>query len=138
MQKASNRQIDHPTGSGWLMLIPCFMKHWMSRPDPSKRTVSSSSFGRLPNPRDRCDRMEDEKMLISEIMATGGRRLCQSQVGFNSVFPKNKIPPHLAMGQNPNRAPSEHPNPTTEIGSKMGGELTYPKKWTPLVLTQPF
>ena len=24
---------------------------------------------------------------------------------------------HLAMGQNPNRTPSEHPNPTTKIGS---------------------
>ena len=23
--------------------------------------------------------------------------------------------------------PSEHPNPTTQIGSKMGGEFTYPK-----------
>ena len=27
---------------------------------------------------------------------------------------------HLAMGQNPN-TPSEHPNPTTKVGSKMGG-----------------
>ena len=27
----------------------------------------------------------------------------------------------MGMGQNPNRlAPSEHPNPTTKIGSKMG------------------
>ena len=30
--------------------------------------------------------------------------------------------------------PSEHPNPTTKIGSKMGGEFTYPKM-APLVLT---
>ena len=30
------------------------------------------------------------------------------------------------MGQNPNRTPSEHPNPTTQIGSEMGGEFTYP------------
>ena len=29
---------------------------------------------------------------------------------------------------------SEHPNPTTKIGSKMGGEFTYPKL-VPLVLT---
>ena len=28
-----------------------------------------------------------------------------------------------AMGQNPNRTPSEHPNPTTKIGYKMGGDL---------------
>ena len=28
---------------------------------------------------------------------------------------------------------SEHPNPTTKIGSKMGGELTYPKM-VPLIL----
>ena len=28
--------------------------------------------------------------------------------------------PQMAMGQNPNRTPSEHPNPTTKIGSKMG------------------
>ena len=27
----------------------------------------------------------------------------------------------MAMGQKPNRTPSEHPNPTTKIGSKMGG-----------------
>ena len=33
----------------------------------------------------------------------------------------------LAMGQNPNRNPSEHPNPTTKKGTKMGGEFTYPK-----------
>ena len=40
----------------------------------------------------------------------------------------------MAMGQNPNRlAPSEHPNPTTKIGPKMG-EFTYPKM-VPLVLT---
>ena len=26
--------------------------------------------------------------------------------------------PHLAMGQKPNRTPSEHPNPTTQIRSK--------------------
>ena len=27
----------------------------------------------------------------------------------------------MAMGQNPNRTPSEHPNPTTKIGSTNGG-----------------
>ena len=32
------------------------------------------------------------------------------------------------------RTPSEHPNPTTKIGSKMGGEFPYPKM-VPLVLT---
>ena len=31
------------------------------------------------------------------------------------------------MGQNPNRTTSEHPNPTTKIGSKMGGAPT--PKW---------
>ena len=39
----------------------------------------------------------------------------------------------LAMGQQPNRTPSEHHNPT-KVGSKMGGEFTYPKT-APLVLT---
>ena len=39
---------------------------------------------------------------------------------------------HAAMGQNPNRTPSEHPNPTTEIGSKMGSEFTYQPKWDPI------
>ena len=29
------------------------------------------------------------------------------------------------------RAPSEHPNPTTKLGSKMGGEFTYQPKWDP-------
>ena len=33
----------------------------------------------------------------------------------------------MAMGQNPNHSPSEHPNPNTKIGSEMGGEFTYPK-----------
>ena len=33
----------------------------------------------------------------------------------------------MAMGQNPNRTRSEHPNPTTKIGSKMGGAPT--PKW---------
>ena len=37
----------------------------------------------------------------------------------------------MAMGQNPNRTPSEHPNPTTKIGPKMDGEFTYPPKWDP-------
>ena len=38
---------------------------------------------------------------------------------------------NVGMGQTPNRTPSEHPNPTTQIGSKMGGEFTYPPKWDP-------
>ena len=43
---------------------------------------------------------------------------------------------YMAMGQNPNRlAPSEHLNPTTKIGSRMGGEFTNPQKRIPLVLT---
>ena len=44
------------------------------------------------------------------------------------VVPRNRGF-HVAVGQNPNRTPSEHPNPTTKIGSKMGGEFTYPPKW---------
>ena len=32
-----------------------------------------------------------------------------------------------AMGQNPNRTPSEQPNPTPKIGSQMGGEFAYPQ-----------
>ena len=35
------------------------------------------------------------------------------------------FPSHLAMGQNPNRTPSEHPSST------MGGEFTYQPKWDP-------
>ena len=38
----------------------------------------------------------------------------------------------MAMGQNPNRTPSEHPNPTTRIGSKTGGEFTHQPKWDPM------
>ena len=39
----------------------------------------------------------------------------------------------MAMGQSPNGlAPSEHPNPTTKIGSKMGGAPT--PKWYPIGL----
>ena len=50
----------------------------------------------------------------------------------------NRIPPvvcglapckrQLDMGQEPNRIFSEHPNPTTKIGPKIG-EFTYPPKW---------
>ena len=40
----------------------------------------------------------------------------------------------MAMGQKPNRIPSEHPNPTTKIGSKMGGAPKAPK-WDPIGLT---
>ena len=36
----------------------------------------------------------------------------------------------MAMGQNPNRPPSEHPNPSTKIGSTMGGAPT--PKWYPI------
>ena len=49
----------------------------------------------------------------------------------------------VAMGQkrqNPKfRTPSEHPNPTTEMGSKMSGESTYPKMgshWLVLIHSQ--
>ena len=42
---------------------------------------------------------------------------------------------NMVMGQNPNRTPSEHPNPTTKIGSEMGGEFTYPSNGIPWVLT---
>ena len=31
------------------------------------------------------------------------------------------------MGQKPDPTRSEHPNPTTKTGSKMGGAFTYPK-----------
>ena len=34
----------------------------------------------------------------------------------------------LAMGQNPNRTPSERPNPITKIGSRMGGDFTHPNQ----------
>ena len=36
----------------------------------------------------------------------------------------------MAMGENPNRTRSEHPNPTTKIGSTMGGDFT--SKWDPI------
>ena len=36
----------------------------------------------------------------------------------------------VAMGQNPNRTPSEHPNPTTKIPPKMGGAPA--PKWEPI------
>ena len=41
----------------------------------------------------------------------------------------------MAMGQNPNRTPSEHPNPATKIGSKMGGDLPTEMGSTKTVLT---
>ena len=44
------------------------------------------------------------------------------------------LKPYMVTGQKPNRTPSEHPNPTTKIGSNMGGEFTY-TKMVPLVLT---
>ena len=33
----------------------------------------------------------------------------------------------LGYGHGSKSRTSEHPNPTTKIGSKMGGEFTYPK-----------
>ena len=54
----------------------------------------------------------------------------------DSVHPQHFCPggetarKDMAMGQKPNCAPSEHPNPTTKIGSKMGGALV------PLVLNR--
>ena len=43
----------------------------------------------------------------------------------------------VAMGQNPNRTPSEHPNPTTKIGSQMAGEFNYQPKWDPKTVLTP-
>ena len=38
----------------------------------------------------------------------------------------------MAMGHKSQIVPpSEHPNPTTKMGSKMGGEFTYQPKWDP-------
>ena len=55
----------------------------------------------------------------------GGRAGGHGDVAFDDLSTAGI---HLAMGQNPNRlAPSEHPNPTTKLGSKLGGEYTYPK-----------
>ena len=45
---------------------------------------------------------------------------------FDQLKPKGLFA-DLARGQNPNRAPSEYPNPTAKIGSKMGGANT--PKW---------
>ena len=41
------------------------------------------------------------------------------------------------MNQNPNRTPSQHPNPTTRTGSNMGGEFTYQPKWDPIGFDPP-
>ena len=49
------------------------------------------------------------------------KRATQQEASFLRVPDFNT---HLAVGQKPNRAPSEHPNPTTNIGSRMGGEFT--------------
>ena len=46
-----------------------------------------------------------------------------SGAGFSTALPPGQFD-DLAMGQNPNRSPSEHPNQTTKI-AKMGGEFTY-------------
>ena len=44
----------------------------------------------------------------------------------------------LSFGnENPNRTPSEHPNPTTKIGPKMGGEFTNQPKWDPKTVLTP-
>ena len=46
---------------------------------------------------------------------------------FGGFLERNIPGKNVAMGQNPNRTPSEHPNPTTKIRSKMGGAAT--PKW---------
>ena len=50
---------------------------------------------------------------------------------------QGKRRPLLWKCEKPNRfPPSEHPNPTTKIGSKMG-EFTYQPKWDPKTVLQP-
>ena len=53
--------------------------------------------------------------------------------------PSNFIARNKADGHwSKSRTPSEHPNPSTKIGSKMGGEFTYQPKWDPkTVLADP-
>ena len=52
------------------------------------------------------------------------------------LWVKNRVTPNFdphpnehtqMVGQHPNRTPSKHPNPTTKIGSKLGGEFIYPR-----------
>ena len=62
----------------------------------------------------------------------GGKREREREREPASIFEDGST--DVAMGQNPNRTPSEHPNPTTKIGSKMGGAPTN-QNGIPLVLT---
>ena len=47
-----------------------------------------------------------------------------------TTSPKTRTHPHGCGSKS--RTPSEHPNPTTNIGSKMGREFTYQPKWDPI------
>ena len=53
---------------------------------------------------------------------------CNVHAKFDKRTYSGQLAVYMAMGQNPNRTPSEHPN--TKIGSKLG-EFTYQPKWDP-------
>ena len=46
--------------------------------------------------------------------------------------PGLRLRPACGHGSTARTKTSEHPNPTTKIGSKMGGDFTYQPKWDPI------
>ena len=106
----------------------------------------SLSFSRFPTSRiDTCFKAATKRDCL-------GNTFCASFLmkSSNSMRPENGAWPacnmcsmtvaHMAMGQNPYRTPSEHPNFPTKIGPKMRGEFTYQPKWdtisSPKILTK--
>ena len=92
---------------------------------PAQLAVMNNLWHHMPAKWQDRSMVEREFPVVISKYVQGARKIEFDGVGRNG---------QAAMGQNPNRTPSEHFNPTTRIGSKMGGEFTYPKM-VPLVLT---
>ena len=78
--------------------------------------------------------------LISKVIHHWGLKQmddCKCLVLFLSLLSKKAMKPHGRVpkeydyGLTSRLPPSEHPNPTTKIKPKMGGEFTYQPKWDP-------
>ena len=115
--------------------------HPILDPQPFEHAPNHSRAHGAPG--DRMTHSFDPQPMVLDAVALalkGGKAYCQLKPEPRDAMPcpKRGDGAHLAMGQNPNRTPSEHPSDSipTKIGSKMGGAPT-PKrpKIVPLVLT---
>ena len=91
---------------------------WESRPHPAAAPAAQPRLARASS------KWPENPKLRTSSQQRGKTRGCLNYLLFKQRQKQRGC--HMAMGQNPNRlAPSEPPNPTTKIGSKMGGEFAY-------------